>query len=138
MKRELLTVQLVGATTTVLCPPRHTIRVLSVMFGLSAGPSAGDIATVQYSFGNFPVLFVPSQPMTADIATVQAAVGIQATSPMLDSTVVATGVAVYSTTPNTLGFALPDVTFDKDVTLTCAVSNATVAAGTVLYERTSP
>jgi len=97
----------------------------------------GDIVSVLYQRTGVvtPITFACINGMPNTLANVCFAVGLSMNAPLLDSTVVATGVATYNA-QNTLATAgLPDIWWRQTIRISMAVTTGTIGAIVYIVER---
>ena len=140
MKRELILEQGdITSTLAIRCPPGGNLRVVGFYSSIS-GTVQGDALKLAFRRGQTPVLAASGPAMVAAVTEVAGFIGAERTQPFLVSTVVATGVAIYDQTCTMVNMPLPDIVWDRDVTvkLSCIGSAAVTAYTVFFYERISP
>jgi hypothetical protein len=121
------------AAAQVFCPPGKRIKILGVLCNV-AGLAQGEEVTITLSRGGDIMFQAVTNPLLAGIGTVSAFIGAHLTTALLDSTVVATGVATYNTQPINATAPLPDATFPYSLDVSVTVTAGSLGSFRVTYE----
>lgn len=133
MKELLTQVTDSNGVAQLRCPPNKEIRVVAIS-STAVVIADGEVAHVDFARSGQPIITVTSGPQTASVVQLGAGIGTTSTTPMVESTTVATGVHVYFQQEDTCAIALPDFWWDVDVRVTVSAAGVTLAAN-VTYER---
>jgi hypothetical protein len=134
MKQVITLAMTAAGTATVPCPVNHRIRVLAVITDNNGASVQGEVLTVNYNRGASNLVTFRTAPQAAGCARATFAIGLGLSEPMLASTTVATGVAVYEIVDQQASGPVPDITWQHELQLTSGHGSGAAIGGSVIYE----
>jgi hypothetical protein len=99
-----------------------------------AGLSQGDVLTIGYTRAGEDLARASSNGLIAGATGISAFIDADGTQPFLDSTVVATGVATYSTLGTQHTMPLPDIWWPWEVIMTLSLPTGAVNSALAVIE----
>lgn len=123
-----------GGVVVASCPQGKAIRILSVVMSLSSQAEADQIE-IRYIRDATVIALTATNPITASVGNVAAAIGLGHTDARQAVVNIATGDVTYDQSLNTMNAPLPDADWPWDVQINCTGAVSTVVGQiNVAYE----
>ncbi len=129
-----LQVDVTTGVVVVPCPVGTRCRIMAIDCDVTPGAD-GDQLIVQFAQSSNQVAMVASNPVLASVDEICGAIGAGLTASLVEASMdVATGVITFNPVPLKDTFALPDIWFDWEVTVTISTVAGNINGARVLYE----